>query len=81
MAPRPGIVRADTIDLQDQDNPTAAEHQKHPQSNGLAPHQAAQIQQVREERYSEEQTLQDVWGSSWNRSVPSGRAPPVSGGI
>lgn len=60
---RPGIVRADTLDLQDQENPTAAEHQRHPQSNGIAPHQASQVQHVMEERHSEEQALQqEVWG-------------------
>ena len=35
---RPNIVRADTIDLQDQDNPSAAEHSKPAVQNGLAPH-------------------------------------------
>jgi hypothetical protein len=59
---RPGIVRADTIDLQDTENPTAANHQKHPLTNGIAPHQASQIRDAMEERHSEEQSLQDVWG-------------------
>lgn len=58
---RPNLVRADTIDLQDQDAPTAADHHKHPESGGIAPHQAAQFQHVQEERRSEEETLADAW--------------------
>lgn len=58
---RPNLVRADTIDLQDQDAPTAADHHKHPESDGIAPHQAAQFQHVQEERRSEEETLADAW--------------------
>ncbi|KAK5109280.1 hypothetical protein LTR62_007154 [Meristemomyces frigidus] len=56
-----GLVRADTLDLQDQDNPTAAEHQKHPGQNGVAPHQASELHHVQEERQSEEQTLHEAW--------------------
>jgi hypothetical protein len=58
---RPNLVRADTIDLQDQDAPTAAEHHKHIEADSIAPHQAAQIQHVQEERKSEEETLADAW--------------------
>jgi hypothetical protein len=58
---RPGLVRADTVDLQDTENPTASNHQKHPQPNGIAPHQAAQVQHAMEERHSEEQSLDNVW--------------------
>nr|POF21067.1 tip elongation aberrant protein tea4 [Quercus suber] len=61
---RPTIVRADTIDLQDQENPTASTHHKlSPDLNhsGLAPHQAAEIHHVLEERHSEEQSLADAW--------------------
>jgi hypothetical protein len=58
---RPNMVRADTIDLQDQDAPTAAEHNKQIGSDGIAPHQAAQFQQVQNERRSEEETLADAW--------------------
>jgi hypothetical protein len=58
---RPNMVRADTIDLQDQDSPTAADHQKHIEADSIAPHQAAQFQHVQEERRSEEQTLEDAW--------------------
>jgi hypothetical protein len=58
---RPNMVRADTIDLQDQEAPTAAEHNKQIGSDGIAPHQAAQFQQVQNERRSEEETLADAW--------------------
>nr|POF13814.1 tip elongation aberrant protein tea4 [Quercus suber] len=64
---RPNIVRADTIDLQDQENPTASDHHKQsPDLNhsGLAAHQAAVIHRVREERHSEEQSLADVWNQN-----------------
>jgi hypothetical protein len=54
----------DTIDLQDQDNPSAAQHQKHPSPNGVAPHQAAELHHVTEERHSEEQSLADAWNMS-----------------
>lgn len=55
------MVRADTIDLQDQDAPTAADHNKQVGADGIAPHQAAQFQQVQNERRSEEETLADAW--------------------
>jgi len=55
------MVRADTIDLQDQDAPTAAEHNKQIEADGIAPHQAAQFQQVQNERRSEEESLADAW--------------------
>ncbi|PPJ60182.1 hypothetical protein CBER1_09002 [Cercospora berteroae] len=63
---RPNIVRADTLDLQDPNSPTAAEHAKHPPSNGNAPHLAAQVQHVLEERHSEEKTLADAWDTAAN---------------
>lgn len=58
---RPHIVRADTLDLQDQENPTAAEHHKPVINGGLAAHQRAEIHHIREERDSEEHALQDAW--------------------
>ncbi|KAK4546300.1 hypothetical protein LTR36_001977 [Oleoguttula mirabilis] len=58
---RPSIVRADTLDLQDQDNPSASEHQKPQIQSGLAPHQASQLHLVDEERHEEEQSLADAW--------------------
>lgn len=54
----------DTLDLQDQDAPSAAEHHKTHATNGhngVAPHQAAQLHHVIEERHSEEQSLADAW--------------------
>ncbi|KAK5167772.1 protein phosphatase regulator [Saxophila tyrrhenica] len=61
---RPNIVRADTIDLQDQDNPTAAEHQKPVIHGGLGAHQRAEVHHVLEERNSEEHALADAWNMS-----------------
>lgn len=61
---RPNIVRADTIDLQDQDNPSAAEHQKPAFSGGLAPHQRAEVHHVLEERDEEENILVDAWNAT-----------------
>ena len=64
---RPNIVRADTIDLQDQDNPTAAEHQKPSLlQGGIAAHQRAEVHHVLEERDSEEHALQDAWNITDN---------------
>lgn len=71
------MVRADTIDLQDQDAPTAAEHQKHIEADSIAPHQAAQFQHVQEERRSEEETLADAWnmaGTHGNEQGANGKA-------
>lgn len=63
---RPSILRADTLDLQDHDNPSAAEHNKHPQPNANAPHVQAQVQHVIEERHSEEVSLQEAWNIADN---------------
>lgn len=63
---RPNIVRADTLDLQDQENPTAAEHQKPTLQGGLAPHQRAEVHHVIEERNSEEHALADAWNITDN---------------
>ncbi|KAF4981941.1 hypothetical protein FZEAL_2335 [Fusarium zealandicum] len=49
---RPAIIRADTIDLQDHNSPSAQDHSKSshsattPSSNSLAPHQAETIREV-----------------------------------
>ncbi|KAK3708340.1 protein phosphatase regulator [Vermiconidia calcicola] len=63
---RPNIVRADTIDLQDQDNPSAAEHSRPQIKGGLAPHQRAEVHHVLEERDEEEQSLADAWNNTSN---------------
>lgn len=65
---RPTILRADTLDLQSQENPSAAEHPPPEplQPNGLAPHVAAQVDHVRAERNSEEQSLADAWNIADN---------------
>lgn len=56
-----GDTGADTLDLQNPSSPHAAEHNKRPNANGIAPHQAAQYQHVVKERHSEEQSLADAW--------------------
>ncbi|KAL4886392.1 hypothetical protein BJY04DRAFT_72996 [Aspergillus karnatakaensis] len=47
MMSRPRIVRADTLDLQDHDSPSAKDHSKHTvhtnEGSGLAPHQEQEI--------------------------------------
>lgn len=69
---RPNIVRADTIDLQDEDHPSAAEHQKPAIQGGLAPHQRAEVHHVLEERNSEEHSLQEAWNISDNLTEEPG---------
>ncbi|KAI9801203.1 MAG: hypothetical protein M1825_003477 [Sarcosagium campestre] len=65
---RPQIVRADTIDLQDQDNPSAKDHSRqrsHPGSAGegaVAPHQARTLKAAEDESVEEQQTSPRV---SW----------------
>ena len=51
----------DTLDLQDQDNPSTQDHQRNGNHSSLAPHQASQLNHVEEERQSEEQSLQEAW--------------------
>ena len=63
---RPNIVRADTIDLQDEEHPTAASHQRPVLQGGLAPHQRAEVDHVMDERNSEENALQDAWNMTGN---------------
>lgn len=58
---RPNIVRADTLDLQDQDNPHASEHSKPATENGIAAHQRAEVDHVIRERHSEEEALAEAW--------------------
>ncbi|KAK5122175.1 hypothetical protein LTR85_004421 [Meristemomyces frigidus] len=69
---RPSIVRADTLDLQDQDNPSASEHQKLQTQNGLAPHQAAELHHVDEERQEEAQSLAEAWNIAGNLTEEPG---------
>lgn len=69
---RPNLVRADTLDLQDQEAPTAAEHHKHIDHDGIAPHQATQFHNVQEERRSEEEVLADAWNMAGQHSAENG---------
>lgn len=50
---RPDIIRADTIDLQDRDAPTATRHQKPAPGGLLAPHQAETLREVAAETAEE----------------------------
>ena len=79
---RPSIVRADTIDLQDQRNPTAADHSRHPNpiANGLAPHQRAEVEQVQQDQRSEEQSLQEAWSTGENVEESGGGDGADDGG-
>ncbi|KAF2663406.1 hypothetical protein BT63DRAFT_117795 [Microthyrium microscopicum] len=62
---RPSIVRADTIDLQDQNSPSAQDHSKSHLNGGpvgqAAPHQAAELRHVQNERHAEEVALSNAW--------------------
>ena len=53
----------DTLDLQDQASPTAQDHRKPALGppHGVAPHQAAELRHVREERHIEEENLSQAW--------------------
>ncbi|KAI0024897.1 hypothetical protein F4780DRAFT_723482 [Xylariomycetidae sp. FL0641] len=51
---RPHIVRADTLDLQDHEAPSAKDHHNPSSSGSLAAHQAETIREVEEERAEEE---------------------------
>ena len=59
----------DTIDLQDQEAPSSQDHSKNSaqhtdfSDNLLGRHQAAEVRHVIQERHTEEQNLQDAWGS------------------
>ncbi|KAF4551309.1 putative tip elongation aberrant protein Tea4 [Elsinoe fawcettii] len=67
---RPSMVRADTLDLQDQDSPSAQDHSRNQgqnvdfSDNLLASHQASEIRHVTEERHDEERNLQQAWNAS-----------------
>lgn len=80
---RPGIVRADTLDLQDPDSPSAQDHSK---TNGnqlefgdrlVGAHHAQEIRHINQERHEEENNLQQAWDSA-NDTVKT--ASPMIGG-
>ncbi|KAH8426079.1 protein phosphatase regulator [Aspergillus melleus] len=51
---RPGMIRADTMDLQDQNAPSAKDHSKHPDTQaGLAPHQEQTLRHADQDAQSE----------------------------
>lgn len=66
-------VRADTLDLQDQTAPSAQDHRKPARAPPLgtssaAPHQAAELRHVREERAAEDENLSHGWQNAHNLS-------------
>ncbi|KAK4957800.1 protein phosphatase regulator, partial [Elasticomyces elasticus] len=69
---RPPIVRADTLDLQDHAAPSAKDHAHQPSHAAplgigpAAPHQAAAIKNVENERKSEEVALAEAWVAAGN---------------
>ena len=64
------MVRADTLDLQDQGSPSAQDHTKHINKDLefgdqlLAPHQAQEVRHVALERQEEEKNLQQAWDAA-----------------
>ncbi|KAF2762675.1 hypothetical protein EJ05DRAFT_481584 [Pseudovirgaria hyperparasitica] len=78
---RPQIIRADTLDLQDQHSPSAQDHSRQPTQPAplgigpAAPHQQSAIRQVEQERADEEHwdhnrhTLRDEPGSDDESTV------------
>ncbi|KAF7189194.1 Tip elongation aberrant protein Tea4, partial [Pseudocercospora fuligena] len=76
---RPNILRADTLDLQDSDSPSAQEHSKHPNSHSNAPHVQEKVHHVLEERHSEEQALADAWQISSTLAEDAIATDPAQG--
>ncbi len=68
------MLAIDTLDLQDQDAPSAQDHTRqpaHPEPFGTgpaAPHQDASLRHVAEERHAEQDYMADTWGPG--RSAP-----------
>lgn len=71
------LIRADTLDLQDTESPTAQDHTRqpaHPSPLGIgpaAPHQAAALHHVQEERASEEEQLTQAWNDTAQDEPPT----------
>jgi len=67
------LIPLDTIDLQDQNSPSAQDHSRKLQQGSLAqgPHQAAQIRNAQHDRQVDEAGLSNTWGS-----VPLSEEPP-----
>ncbi|KAK7541276.1 uncharacterized protein J3D65DRAFT_273500 [Phyllosticta citribraziliensis] len=75
---RPTIIRADTIDLQDPGSPSASDHSRQPTQPAplgigpAAPHQAAAVKHVEEERQTEEDDLAHQWNGDQNHNGANG---------
>lgn len=70
---------SDTIDLQPQDAPSAQDHSRKPSITAqqpIAPHQAAEIRHVQEERQSEEEVLSHAWQQSATNTNGLSDEPP-----
>ncbi|KAK8204543.1 hypothetical protein BKA81DRAFT_407503 [Phyllosticta paracitricarpa] len=80
---RPTIIRADTIDLQDPGSPSASDHSRQPTQPAplgigpAAPHQAAAVKHVEDERQSEEDDLAHQWNGDQNHNGINGNANHV----
>lgn len=67
---RPFMVRADTLDLQDQDSPSAQDHSKQVTNDLdfgdhlIGVHQAQEIRHISRERQEEEKNLQQAWDAA-----------------
>lgn len=71
--PPANVVRADTLDLQDQSSPSAQDHRKPVRGSPLgvgptAPHQAAELRHVQQDRAAEEESLSHSWHNTHNLS-------------
>jgi hypothetical protein len=66
---RPSIVRADTIDLQDHNAPSAAKHAPAQPNPSLAPHQAETLRDIAQETAVEEARSPHL---SWNNGNSNG---------
>ncbi|KAI0123895.1 hypothetical protein BJ170DRAFT_101298 [Xylariales sp. AK1849] len=91
---RPQIIRADSIDLQDQDNPSAQDHATLTNGQSLAPHQAETLREVaaetREDRRiswtngdigDTQQYAEDVNGSGTKMQQQDALAIAQNGGV
>ncbi|KAI0386196.1 hypothetical protein F5Y04DRAFT_289908 [Hypomontagnella monticulosa] len=83
---RPQMIRADTIDLQNQDTPSAKKHKPPPlktaPNGSLAPHQAETLREVEEDRAGEEARSPRIsWTDGDNGSDLQQYAEQLANGI
>ncbi|KAH6668105.1 hypothetical protein F5X68DRAFT_225225 [Plectosphaerella plurivora] len=81
---RPHIIRADTIDLQDTDAPSAKDHTRTTQPNStLAPHQAETLREVAQDTADENARSPrlSLANSAFDDSDPQKQADAISAGV